>query len=851
MKIESYEPSLGPFAPSNSIRGAGRKAKWAVGIAAEVNKLRSVVAAKVLSINLLLATQTSQTVSQIDTRVQKEHKDLLTRIEEHRSRLGLVHDAVHGVKKDIIEASLVARLDARKQLEMSAEMQNNMKALADNASQSVGLLQNLSSTTGLLRSSLVSLKTVVGAFPVMLQHLLQTNVQIYQILLQLKNSSICANPTTRLSSNIKFIDALGRPKELPYEWFCHWEPFEGFIRAEFKNVPGERKVMENQYHLVDMQRQGALIKPEDWNRSVFPGSKIQMSIILSLLRRQGSRCPRPSCGAPQAASIGSGGFVTCQSCSLNFCAASTDLEGHFGRVSVLEDEEQVSIRQAEEDLELYGRRIPPAEIKDSYYDGNDPVRDDMLRVARKRGAIELHSGIQERPVKLQKVDASETLSELHGKSDPAGPNITAIDWNSGDSPLEAWLNQSVFPPAISVPEIEERDKALGCYESLELESEEIKFFRNVHLCSAPEPVKQERTAVDLDTLEGLDFGAQIYYRNILDRYPLIPDFLAIRLAQANYRRAERLQAERLRAGKTKDRHSSPSEPSMHEYGVADHRLEDISPTRPDLQMSDFYVKEADRWLPIANVARVMRRALPDDAKIQKDAKECMQECVSEFVSFVTSEAQMRASEEKRKPLNAEDLLVAMERLGFENYAEALKIYLARYRMDQSSFWDRSRSQRSRPGSVHTRASSRNSSLRGFPKFDPSEQNPTFVGVSRAEDEKQSSSNKALNPPAAAFTKANAETHVRADEDIFPKLWNQTSCNDSALPKISDGGLSISAIPRTTAIPDERPAAVDQKYSSLMAQFPPVPRKMGPNETPMVECDVCGHTVMVRRRRQWQ
>ena len=43
----------------------------------------------------------------------------------------------------------------------------------------------------------------------------------------------------------------------------------------------------------------------------------------------------------------------------------------------------------------------------------------------------------------------------------------------------------------------------------------------------------------------------------------------------------------------------------------------------------------------APVARIMKTALPDNAKIAKEAKECMQECVSEFISFITSEGQFR------------------------------------------------------------------------------------------------------------------------------------------------------------------------------------------------------------------
>lgn len=43
----------------------------------------------------------------------------------------------------------------------------------------------------------------------------------------------------------------------------------------------------------------------------------------------------------------------------------------------------------------------------------------------------------------------------------------------------------------------------------------------------------------------------------------------------------------------------------------------------------------------APVARIMKMALPENAKIAKEAKECMQECVSEFISFITSEGTYR------------------------------------------------------------------------------------------------------------------------------------------------------------------------------------------------------------------
>lgn len=98
---------------------------------------------------------------------------------------------------------------------------------------------------------------------------------------------------------------------------------------------------------------------------------------------------------------------------------------------------------------------------------------------------------------------------------------------------------------------------------------------------------------------------------------------------------------------------------------------------------EFELREQDRWLPIANVARLMKNTLPQTAKVSKDAKECMQECVSEFILFITLEASDKCLREKRKTINGEDILYSMHDLGFENYAEVLKIYLAKYREQQA------------------------------------------------------------------------------------------------------------------------------------------------------------------------
>jgi len=94
---------------------------------------------------------------------------------------------------------------------------------------------------------------------------------------------------------------------------------------------------------------------------------------------------------------------------------------------------------------------------------------------------------------------------------------------------------------------------------------------------------------------------------------------------------------------------------------------------------DDSVREQDRFLPVANISRIMRRVLPPNVKAAKESKECIQESVSELISFITSEASDKCNKEKRKTINGDDVLWAMGTLGFEHYVEPLRQYLEKYR----------------------------------------------------------------------------------------------------------------------------------------------------------------------------
>jgi histone H3/H4 len=99
-------------------------------------------------------------------------------------------------------------------------------------------------------------------------------------------------------------------------------------------------------------------------------------------------------------------------------------------------------------------------------------------------------------------------------------------------------------------------------------------------------------------------------------------------------------------------------------------------------MNSSKANEFDRYLPVANIGRIIKNNLPKEVKLSKEAKETFQECLSEFISFITSEASDRCLIDKRKTINGEDLIHSLSALGFDHYKNILKVYLEKYRESQ-------------------------------------------------------------------------------------------------------------------------------------------------------------------------
>ena len=109
----------------------------------------------------------------------------------------------------------------------------------------------------------------------------------------------------------------------------------------------------------------------------------------------------------------------------------------------------------------------------------------------------------------------------------------------------------------------------------------------------------------------------------------------------------------------------PAEDSHYEEDTSSEASNECNEAAPPMEQGETgyaqqlgeTVREQDRFLPIANVAKVMTRQLSDIgfAKIAHDAKMAMQEAVTEFICFGMSEANDQAVKGKRKTVAGSDI----------------------------------------------------------------------------------------------------------------------------------------------------------------------------------------------------
>ena len=209
-------------------------------------------------------------------------------------------------------------------------------------------------------------------------------------------------------------------------------------------------------------------------------------------------------------------------CNLKFFPPLNDLGVSSTR---LEEEVEVARRQNEEDLLLYGRRSEPVDAHE----------------------IDIYTGMIGSPTQITATDLEIPFDETKEARNIEGNSDISVDGHAEDTPLSTWLAQSALPSVIPVGSHPLDQIARTEVDPVEEEIREIEIFRTVHLESGPEINGNAKDTPKADAVLDLELSSQIYYRNIVDRYPLLPTYLARRLAEANSSRAGRLSRRRVEA----------------------------------------------------------------------------------------------------------------------------------------------------------------------------------------------------------------------------------------------------------------------------------------------------------------
>ena len=222
-------------------------------------------------------------------------------------------------------------------------------------------------------------------------------------------------------------------------------------------------------------------------------------------------------------------------CGLNFSSTPLNLEDTFQQITVTEEDGVVAKQQAEEDLRLYGSRPFPQDFDET----QESTLLEIPAHTLKRTTSEYEADGSNRPAKIHKDGRSSIYTSFDGHQGASmHAKVTAMDWNSGNTPLDAWLNVSAVP-SITPISLKVEGSTPQETEVASQEVDEIEVFRNIHIPLASGPCGKKDPL--LPRLVGdLDYGTKIHYRNIMDKYPSLPVHLARRLAEANLKRAERL-----------------------------------------------------------------------------------------------------------------------------------------------------------------------------------------------------------------------------------------------------------------------------------------------------------------------
>ena len=147
----------------------------------------------------------------------------MSKVAEHRAELQRVQNGIAQVEEKVSRAEgLFDRRLGNIENETSKARESQDRRFDEFGTK----MEETKSSVMSLRGTGEQILRCLGTFPREMRELLQSivraNWQMYQVLLSIQQNA-SRSPTGLLESNIRFEDAFGDRRELPYEYFRHWE----------------------------------------------------------------------------------------------------------------------------------------------------------------------------------------------------------------------------------------------------------------------------------------------------------------------------------------------------------------------------------------------------------------------------------------------------------------------------------------------------------------------------------------------------------------------------------------------------------------------------------------------------
>jgi len=144
---------------------------------------------------------------------------------------------------------------------------------------------------------------------------IQTNVQIFQIVLNIQNIISRIPGQIERQQPVYLIDALGRHQPFHLEFIMSAEAFVSVLQSNFKHIgPGASKIKSGEFAIQDSVTKRDIDLSLPWESCFYPGQQVDMSMVFNIAEESGNDCPK--CHEHNDDAFTEGQDVECRKCKM-------------------------------------------------------------------------------------------------------------------------------------------------------------------------------------------------------------------------------------------------------------------------------------------------------------------------------------------------------------------------------------------------------------------------------------------------------------------------------------------------------------------------------------------------------